>query len=69
MTTTQSIHVIGMTCEHCTRAVQGGLELLPGVRSVEVDLTSGLVTIESDGPLDRDALGAAVDEAGYELAP
>jgi copper chaperone CopZ len=69
MSTTQTIHVVGMTCDHCVRAVQGELELLPGVRAVDVDLPSGLVTIESDTLLDQDAVGAAVDEAGYELAP
>jgi copper chaperone CopZ len=42
---------------------------LDGVTSVDVDLPSGAVTIASDKPLDRDAVRAAVEEAGYQLAP
>jgi copper chaperone len=35
---------------------------------VDVDLDSGTATVESATPLDRTAVVAAVDEAGYELA-
>ena len=59
--------VTGMTCGHCVAAVSAELGTLPGVRDVKVDLESGLVTVASDQPLDREAVRAAVDEAGYEL--
>jgi copper chaperone len=35
---------------------------------VQVDLASGGVTVASDAPLSDEAVRAAVDEAGYELA-
>ena len=38
-----------------------------GVRTVDVDLPSGLVTIASDAPLADASVAAAVDEAGYEV--
>ena len=68
MTTTAIYRVSGMTCDHCVRAVTTEFVLLPGVRSVDVDLASGDVTVVSDAPLDRDDVRDAVDEAGYALA-
>lgn len=56
-----------MTCDHCVRAVTTELVLLPGVRSVDVDLGDGAVTVVSDGPLDLELVREAVDEAGYVL--
>jgi copper chaperone CopZ len=41
---------------------------LPGVQQVDVDLSSGRVTVTSDQPLPTDSVAAAVDEAGYALA-
>jgi copper ion binding protein len=66
--TTVRLQVTGMTCDHCVRAVSGEIGAIPGVRDVDVDLPSGRVVVVSDGPVDRDDLAAAVDEAGYELA-
>jgi copper chaperone CopZ len=43
------------------------LVLLPGVRSVDIDLAEGAVTVTSDGPLDQEEVREAVDEAGYAL--
>jgi copper chaperone len=67
MSATHSITVTGMTCDHCVRAVTEEVGQIAGVTGVDVDLTSGRVTIESDSPVDDDAIRAAVDEAGYEV--
>jgi copper chaperone CopZ len=40
---------------------------LPGVSDVRVDLGSATATIDSGAELDRAAVAAAIDEAGYEL--
>lgn len=66
MTTTTYI-VTGMTCGHCVAAVTSEVGELAGVSDVAVDLTTGTVTVTSKAPLDRQAVRAAVDEAGYEL--
>ena len=66
-TVTETFEVEGMTCGHCVKAVTDELSAVPGVRSVEVDLDSGRATVTSDGGVDREAVRAAVDEAGYEL--
>ena len=60
--------VSGMTCGHCAASVSGEVGKLDGVTSVNVDLRSGRLTITSNGPIGRDVVGAAVDEAGYALA-
>jgi copper chaperone len=65
--TTQTYAVTGMTCDHCVRAVTTELVLVPGVRSVDVDLEAGAVTVTSDEPLDREVVSEAIDEAGYQL--
>jgi len=69
---TTTIEVTGMTCDHCVRAVTTELSAIPGVTGVEVDLNAGgtsPVTVTSDTGIDPQALAAAVDEAGYDLAP
>lgn len=60
--------VTGMTCGHCEGAVRSEISELPGVTSVTAVAASGEVTVVSEAPLDEDAVRAAVDEAGYELA-
>lgn len=68
--TTTTLHVTGMTCEHCVKAVTTELRALDGVDDVQVDLVSGgtsAVTVRSAQPLPPQTLRAAVDEAGYDL--
>lgn len=60
--------VNGMTCEHCVKAVTEEVAAIEGVQTVEVDLATGRVTITAPTEPTREAVAAAVDEAGYELA-
>ncbi|MFG2514437.1 heavy-metal-associated domain-containing protein [Streptomyces sp. NPDC048584] len=60
--------VSGMSCGHCEGSVSGELSQLPGVSSVQAVASSGEVTVVSAAPLDEEAVRAAVDEAGFELA-
>ncbi|MGW5613928.1 heavy-metal-associated domain-containing protein [Streptomyces sp. NPDC003877] len=60
--------VSGMSCGHCEGAVSGELSQLSGVRSVTAVASTGEVTVVSAAPLDEEAVRAAVDEAGFELA-
>jgi copper chaperone len=70
--TTMTYAVTGMSCEHCVNAVTSELSGLGGVSAVTVDLVPGgssTVTIASDVPLPKDAVGAALDEAGgYQIS-
>lgn len=68
MTTTTTYRVIGMTCEHCERAVSGEISKLAGVVDVDVDLETGAVAVTSDAPLVEAEIAGAVKEAGYEIS-
>ncbi|AKN69566.1 copper-transporting ATPase [Streptomyces sp. PBH53] len=60
--------VTGMSCGHCEGAVSGEISQIPGVSSVKAVASTGEVTVVSAAPLDDEAVRAAVDEAGFELA-
>ncbi|HST97198.1 MAG TPA: heavy-metal-associated domain-containing protein [Geodermatophilus sp.] len=65
---TTSYTVVGMTCGHCVDAVTEEVSAVPGVTAVDVDLASGGLTVSSTEPVDDDAVRAAVEEAGYQVA-
>ena len=67
-TFTSSYTVTGMTCGHCVASVTEEVQEIPGVTDVRVDLASGALSVTSSRPIDADAVRAAVDEAGYQLA-
>lgn len=69
MAVTSTYTVTGMTCGHCVQSVTDEITALPGVEQVNVELSSGAVTVVSDEVLAQEAVAAAVDEAGYALAP
>jgi copper chaperone len=68
MSATATYTVTGMSCDHCVAAVRGEVVKIDGVTGVDVDLAGGTLTVESAQPLDPDAVAAAVEEAGYEVA-
>ena len=68
MTTTTEYVVSGMTCGHCVHAVTEEVGELAGVTDVTVDLTSGALTVVSDGEVPFSEIERAVDEAGYIVA-
>ncbi|MEU7895321.1 cation transporter [Nonomuraea sp. NPDC049152] len=65
---TATYTVKGMTCGHCVSSVKEEVGEVAGVTGVEVDLTSGLLTVESADPVDKGRIVAAVEAAGYEVA-
>ncbi|MEV4897880.1 cation transporter, partial [Nonomuraea sp. NPDC055795] len=48
--TSATYTVKGMTCGHCVSSVKEEVSEVTGVSSVEVDLASGLLTVESVSP-------------------
>jgi copper ion binding protein len=66
---TQSLlfNVPGMSCGHCEAAIKREVGSVAGVASVDVDLDSKFVTVRGE-TLDRDAIVAAIDDAGYDVA-
>jgi copper chaperone len=66
--TTAVFKVIGVSCGWCASSVFAPVGDLPRVRNVRVDLASG-DTVISDGPVADSAVRAAVESAGYTMAP
>jgi copper chaperone CopZ len=67
MSQTITYTVTGMTCGHCVASVTEEVQELPGVEAVDVVLATGALTVTSAEPVDRSAVQAAVEEAGYQL--
>jgi copper chaperone len=64
---TLTYSVPDVSCGHCRTAITNEVAPLPGVESVVVDLDTKTVTVTGD-PLDEQAIVAAIDKAGYEVA-
>jgi len=58
--------VAGMTCGHCRESVMEEVLTVSGVRAVDVDVDSGLLTVAGE-EFDDGAIHEAVHEAGYTL--
>jgi copper chaperone CopZ len=58
--------VTGMTCGHCVASVTEEVGEVDGVRSVDVVLETGVLTVTGEGVSDA-AVTAAVQEAGYQV--
>lgn len=61
------VKIGGMTCQHCVSHVTKALKALPGVKAVQVSLESNSARIESETPLENEAIKAAVEQAGYQV--
>jgi copper ion binding protein len=60
--------VLGMSCDHCRAAISEHVGAVAGVESVDVDLTTNIVTVHGTAVSDT-AVRDAIDEAGYDVAP
>jgi copper chaperone CopZ len=64
--TTLTYSVPGISCGHCKSAIEAEVNQLEGVESVTVDIDAKTVMVVGDAT--EEAVRAAVDEAGYEVA-
>ena len=64
--TTRTYSVPGISCTHCRDAIESEVAEVPGVDAVHVDVDHRTVTVTGD--VADEALFAAIDEAGYEVA-
>jgi copper chaperone CopZ len=58
--------VEGMTCGHCRTSVMEEVLQVPGVRAVDVDLSTGRLTVAGEA-FDEAGIRKAVGEAGFTL--
>jgi len=63
-----SFKVEGMTCASCVARVEKALKAVPGVESASVNLATEKATVRANPALPVDALSAAVEKAGYDIA-
>jgi copper chaperone len=63
----RTYRVAGMTCDHCVASVREEVSAVPGVERVDVELATDRLTVSGEGFTDQ-AVSAAVNDAGYELA-
>jgi copper chaperone CopZ len=66
MAVTKIMKIEGMSCSHCSAAVERALKALPGV-DAKVDLEAGSATIVVSGDVSDEALKKAVEEEDYEV--
>jgi copper ion binding protein len=64
-TATRTFTVPDISCGHCVDAITSEVGPLSGVTAVNVDLDTKTVTVTGG---ERDAIVAAIDEAGYDVA-
>jgi copper ion binding protein len=63
-----TLKIEGMSCEHCVKHLTEALKAVAGVSSASVSLENKNAVVEHGDTVTQDALKAAVEEAGYELA-
>ncbi len=66
--TTTVISVPEVHCGHCVSSIEGALGPMDGVEEATVSLEHTNVTVVHDGTVSVDALRAAIEDQGYEVA-
>jgi len=64
---TRTYSVPDISCGHCKSAIESEVGALDDVATVLVNVEARTVTV--DGEASDEAIHAAIDEAGYEVAP
>jgi copper chaperone len=59
------LQVEGMSCSHCVGSVTKAVKGVDAAASVDVDLASKTVKVESTGALGQ--IKAAIEDAGYDV--
>ena len=63
-----TLHIEGMTCEHCVNRVAEALNSIDGV-SAKVNLHKKNAMVSFDRPVEEEALCRVVEKAGYRVLP
>lgn len=61
-----TLHIEGMTCEHCVNRVAEALNSIDGV-SAKVNLHKKNATVSFDRPVEEETLCSTVEKAGYRV--
>ena len=64
------INVDGMTCNHCAKTIENGVNELGGIRKVEVDFMKKLVKVNFDETLlNIELIQEAIITVGFKVKP
>jgi copper ion binding protein len=66
--TSITLSVPEISCDHCKNSIEGAVGELTGVDTVEVAIDTRTVDISFDSPTNVDAVVAAIEGQGYEVA-
>ena len=64
--TDDTVHIEGMTCEHCVQSVKKALNEIEGV-SARVDLQKKEAVVSYDREIANDVLKKTVEKAGFQV--
>lgn len=65
---TITLHVQGMSCNHCVQAVEKALGKLNGIETAKVDLAAKQVTISFDEKaVDQEKIKETIEDQGYDV--
>ncbi|CAN2247942.1 copper chaperone CopZ [Bacillus vallismortis] len=65
----KTLHVEGMSCQHCVKAVKTSVGELDGVSAVDVNLEAGKVDVSFDaGKVSVKDIADAIEDQGYDVA-
>lgn len=65
----KTFEVPNISCGHCVRTVENEVRELDGVRRVQADQETRMVTVEWDAPADWAQINALLTEINYPPAP
>lgn len=66
--TTTKLFSPAISCDHCVRAIVGGLRATPGVENVSVDLDNKTVTVDYDTDyMSEKGVRDKMRDIGYEV--
>jgi copper chaperone len=63
-----TIKIEGMSCEHCVMRVKKAFEALGGIADLDVKIGTARITYD-ESTVKREDLEAAIEAAGYKVAP
>ncbi len=63
----KTVHVEGMSCNHCVDHVKSALESVNGISGVKVDLDSKTAVVKCLQEVNNSDIESAVKDAGYEV--
>jgi len=66
--TTVNYNIPNISCNHCVHTIKTEVEELPGVKSVEADLSSKVATITFDPPASEEKIKSLLAEINYPVA-